>query len=175
MKLNKLTDIKGFTLIELIISLAIVGVLAATSVPVMRAYVLKARQLELELTIKHLMDGMETHYLDTNEMYPPLKSNFIETLTIERGQGKIIKELSYTFPAGHRHKYVFYNMDLSSLIPSYPHMVYIYICADFDYDRDGVNDFYIIYMCLENNRPMEGNYRIYKQFKSLPPSFCENL
>jgi len=156
MRETKFTDKKGFTLIELMVSMAIIGVLAATSVPVMRAYALKARQLELELTMKHLMDGMETHYLDTDELYPEITSSIIAILNIAKGEAKTIPELSYILPAGHKNQYQFIrvkfpwnNLDIALIT----------INTDFDYDRNGMNDYWQIRMYIQNGQPMENNYR----------------
>lgn len=150
---------QGFTLVELMVSLAIIGILIATTVPLANTYRMRAKYLELKLTLGYLMDGWETYYIETNDFYPKATSSFISivTVTVNAGEEKYIPELKYTFPKGHSHQYKFrrlkfpfFNID----------QCWFEITTDMDYNpRNGINDTYTVYMYVRNNKPVEGSYR----------------
>lgn len=153
-----LKDKRGFTLVELMVSVAILGVLTATSIPLVNAYRLKAEFLEIKITMKYLMDGMETHYIETSEFYPPTTHAWTSgKIEVNQGEAKAIPELKYTFKKGHKHKFIierfnipFWNIDYVSFK----------VEADFDYDRDGDNDIYFSEMLIINGEPILGQYRL---------------
>ena len=61
---------KGFTIIEVITTLAVVGVLATISVPNMMAYVLKTEYTAHEAVLNFLMRAQEIYYLEEDEFFP---------------------------------------------------------------------------------------------------------
>ena len=136
------------------ISLAIIGILIATSVPLANTYRLKAEYLELKTTIHYLMDVMESYYLETNELFPKTLYLFYGEYNVPAGQEITIPELKYTFHSNNKHTFRFLRYKLSNSDISI-----IYVTAGFDFDRNGTNDVFTVNMWLQNNKPVEGSYR----------------
>ena len=67
--LNKLRSRKGYTLIELLIVVAIIGILAAIAIPQFSAYRAKAYNSAANADLKNLKTGMEAFMAD-NQQYP---------------------------------------------------------------------------------------------------------
>ncbi len=61
---------KGFTLIELMIAIAIIGILAASAVPMYSTYRQRARAAEAQIMLKQLADAQIAFFLDNNQFYP---------------------------------------------------------------------------------------------------------
>ena len=59
---SRLRDAKGFTLIELMIVVAIIGILAAVAVPAFLRYMRTARTSEAPPNVKKIFDGAKTYY-----------------------------------------------------------------------------------------------------------------
>lgn len=59
----------GFTLIELVIAVAIVAILAAIAIPSYQAHALKARRADGQAFLLNIQSRMERHMFD-NEVYP---------------------------------------------------------------------------------------------------------
>jgi len=60
--LQRLKDSKGFTLIELMIVVAIIGILAAVAVPAFMKYMKRARTTEAAPNLKKIFDGAKSYY-----------------------------------------------------------------------------------------------------------------
>jgi type IV pilus assembly protein PilA len=56
----------GFTLIELMIVVAIIGILAAVAIPAFMKYMRKSKTTEATQGIKKIYDGARTYYLEEN-------------------------------------------------------------------------------------------------------------
>lgn len=61
---------KGFTLIELMIAIAIIGILAASAVPMYSTYRQRARAAEAQIMLKQLADAQIAYFLDNDNFYP---------------------------------------------------------------------------------------------------------
>ena len=61
--LTKMRNSKGFTLVELMIVVAIIGILAAVAIPYYQRYVAKARVTQLVIPAVHgIINGVTTYY-----------------------------------------------------------------------------------------------------------------
>jgi len=60
---------KGFTLVELLVVVAIIGILAAIAIPQFAAYRMKAYNSAAESDLRNFKTGMESYYAD-NQAYP---------------------------------------------------------------------------------------------------------
>jgi len=61
---------KGFTLIELMISLSIVGMLFVSAMPLYSTYQQRARGSEASIMLKQIINAEIAHFLENNEFYP---------------------------------------------------------------------------------------------------------
>ncbi len=94
------TASKGFTLVEIMISLAILGILASISIPNYRLWRDKAECASMMTTLKYLMDGEDFHFLENGSFHPQSG-----TLNIPKETAVEIPELAYNFSEGHKNRY----------------------------------------------------------------------
>jgi type IV pilus assembly protein PilA len=68
LKLNKMKDQKGFTLIELMIVIAIIGILAAIAIPQFSAYRKRSYNAAAQADLRNAATAQEAYFVD-NETY----------------------------------------------------------------------------------------------------------
>ena len=96
---------KGFTLIELMVVIAILGVLAATAVPLIGVYRQRASGSEAQTMVKQILDAEIMYYLEHNKFFP---DNATYTITHPGGQSpggaqdEVKDNLNVHIPIGHR-------------------------------------------------------------------------
>ena len=69
-KIRKKLNQKGFTLIELMIVVAIIGILAAIAIPQFAAYRTKSYNSAAQSDLRNVLTVLEAYYAD-NQEYPP--------------------------------------------------------------------------------------------------------
>ena len=145
----------GFTLVELMVTLAILGVLAGISIPTAKVYMLKAEYAALQSIMRFLMDGEDLHFAENDKFYP-------ETgiINIPKGAVKDIPELAYTFPQGHKHRYIIYGLNREIGEWKYNYY-YIMVYSDFDFNNNGYNDVFIAITYIRNGEIIY-NRKIYQ-------------
>ena len=98
-KINKKRDEKGFTLIELMIVIAIIGILAAIAIPQFSAYRMRAYNSAAQSDLRNCATAQEAYFVDeqTYGAHGNLTLNTSEnvTLTASGGTG------TYTIGAEH--------------------------------------------------------------------------
>ena len=122
----------GFTLIELMVVIALVGILALTAVPLYRTWLQRAYGSEASLMMKKLMDGQILYYLENNEFFPKVGQSLLipaeGTPTPPKAIQKVKDALKIGIPQGHRLDYNIYT-DTDGW--------YVIISASFPLFKDG--------------------------------------
>ena len=139
----------GFTLVEVIIVIAIIGILAAVAAPVMNTFRKRAEYNSLMATLNQLMDGQDAYYILNNAFYPA--SGII---SVNSGQDMDIPDLGFRFSSGHKHRYWIRGMNFPWGAGQLNYYL-IYVFADDDYNGDGRNDYYLVRSLFLNGEPLQ--------------------
>jgi len=117
---------KGFTLVEIMVTLAILGILATISIPNFKRFVGKAELASMMTTLKYLMDGEDFYLFENNAFF---------AVNIPSGTAMEVPELAYSFPEGHKNRY-----RINVLNNARRNRYRITVFCDFDSDGDGADD-----------------------------------
>ena len=148
---------RGFTLVEVVIVIGIIGVLAAVAVPIMSTFTKRAEYHSLMATLNQLLDAQDSYYILNNSFYP----EGIRLIQINSGQEYDLPEIGFKFPKGHKHRFWIYGINWPALRLNY---CIIYIFADDDYNGDGMNDYYLIMSYYQNGEPLKSGSITYDRY-----------
>jgi len=114
LKLNKMKNQQGFTLIELMIVIAIIGILAAIAIPQFSAYRQRAYNSSANSDLKNAATAQEAYYVD-NESYTSTIGNLIGTYGLYTSEKVVFLSMagditSYTMKAYHTSGNVTYSI-----------------------------------------------------------------
>lgn len=111
---------KGFTLIELMIVMAIIGILAGSAFPCYKTYHQRARALEASVMLKQLLNAEIMYYLNQNAFFPAIPgANILIFNDSPPNLPAIIQarsELNITIPVGHMLDYTIQNMGTGVMV-----------------------------------------------------------
>ncbi|MEA3361322.1 MAG: prepilin-type N-terminal cleavage/methylation domain-containing protein [Thermodesulfobacteriota bacterium] len=163
----------GFTLAELMIVLAILGILLGISVPNMKTYTLRTEKVVLKSILRVLMDGQDVYFMENNKFYPDN-----DIIFIPEGIAREIPELGYTFAAGHKYRYIIFAADREfevwrrirdqitkkrkkeKKIIKYTYYT-IVVYTDKDFNNNGRNDIFVARTYIRNGQVLY-NRKIYQ-------------
>ncbi len=111
----------GFTLLELLVTVLILGVLAATAIPLYHTWTQRAYGTEATLMMKQILDGEIIYYLEHDDFFP----TGVGTTVTVRADGsavpagsfaQVTAALKVNVPTGHHLDYDMTNIGNSCLV-----------------------------------------------------------
>ena len=148
MGLNK----KGFTLVELLIVIAILGILAVTSINVYHKWLQRAHGAEVKMTLDYLIEAQIAYHADNEEFFPEENSSLFVYHKGENppGAARLIAEnLHVPLKQGHYIDYAIYSRGGKCIIV---------ISSSVDAPLDLFNNTPEIYVVLNSNLDVKKYY-----------------
>ena len=98
MQMNKMREQKGFTLVELMIVVAIIGILAAVAVPYYQRYVAKARLTSLVIPGVHSIQTSVSTFYSVRQTFPEVATGDVLPTTMTDDADLRCFDINYTAP-----------------------------------------------------------------------------
>ena len=106
---------RGFTLIELMVVIAIVGILSATALPFYNTYRMRTYGSEAKVMMKQVLEAEITYYLDNDTFFP---LNIGDTIVISHNSTlnnpaditQVMQALKIIIPEGHNLDFTFQRL-----------------------------------------------------------------
>jgi prepilin-type N-terminal cleavage/methylation domain-containing protein len=130
---------RGYTLIELMIVIAIIGILATLAVPSFRTYQQRAYGAHAQLMLKAIMDAQIVYYLEHNNFYPGdnVPITILNSTPQNSAERKKIRDnLHLEISSGQSLDYYFYAFNIDPANTS-SFMLVVRSSSDFPLFKDG--------------------------------------
>ena len=125
----------GFTLIELMTTIAIIGIMAAMSIPNYLSYRQKAEFAALQSTLKFLMDAQDIYFIENDTFYPRNGR-----INIRPGRPRRIPEFKYSFGPKNKHRFIIRGRNRTNRRGRQINSYWIEVRSAYDFDGNGRND-----------------------------------
>ena len=149
----------GFTLVEVVIVIGIIGILAAIAAPIMSTFTKKAEYRSFMATLDQLLDAEDSYYIVNDTFYP----EDYGIITRNSGQELDIPDLGINFKTNQKHRYRILSFNRTIGTMRY-NICYTYIWADEDYDGNGRSDYYLIMSYFRNGEPLRSGSISYDRY-----------